>query len=80
LTGVLSVIIGIVIASAFQHFSFCSRIAWEGRNDFGIIFDLLLNGWLGFCFLGYLADQTSIEYVYNKFYLPLIVCIFFAQH
>jgi hypothetical protein len=41
-------IIGIVIASAFRHFSFCTRIAWKsGRNDFGIIFDLPLNGWLG---------------------------------
>jgi hypothetical protein len=40
--------------------------AWEGEDDFGIVFlDLLLEWVAWVLLLGYLADQTSIEYVYK---------------
>jgi FSR family fosmidomycin resistance protein-like MFS transporter len=39
----------------------------------GLFLVSLWHGRLGFCSLGYLADQTSIEYVYKiSSYLPLI--------
>jgi FSR family fosmidomycin resistance protein-like MFS transporter len=67
------VIIGVVIASFFGNFSFCSGInAGKSGYDFGILVSLLAwEAWV--LLLGYLADQTSIEYVYKiSSYLPLI--------
>jgi FSR family fosmidomycin resistance protein-like MFS transporter len=49
-TGILSVVIGIVIASAFSDFSICSRI--DAGYDFWIIFGFAF-GRFGVCALGY---------------------------
>lgn len=75
-TGVLSVIIGIVIASAFSAILVFAQELMPGKVGmisglfFGFAFGM---GGLGSAFLGYLADQTSIEYVYQiSSYLPLI--------
>jgi FSR family fosmidomycin resistance protein-like MFS transporter len=75
-TGVLSVIIGIVIASAFSAILVFAQELMPGKVGmisglfFGFAFGM---GGLGSAFLGYLADQTSIEYVYKiSSYLPLI--------
>jgi FSR family fosmidomycin resistance protein-like MFS transporter len=68
------VIIGVVIASFFGNFSFCSGI---NAGKVGMISGLFLVSLLAWeawvLLLGYLADQTSIEYVYKiSSYLPLI--------
>jgi FSR family fosmidomycin resistance protein-like MFS transporter len=75
-TGVLSVIIGVVIASAFSAILVFAQELMPGKVGmisglfFGFAFGM---GGLGSAFLGYLADQTSIEYVYTiSSYLPLI--------
>jgi FSR family fosmidomycin resistance protein-like MFS transporter len=75
-TGVLSVIIGIVIASAFSAILVFAQELMPGKVGmisglfFGFAFGM---GGLGSAFLGYLADQTSIEYVYQiSSYLPLL--------
>ncbi|MFQ3174906.1 MAG: FSR family fosmidomycin resistance protein-like MFS transporter [Flavobacterium sp.] len=75
-TGVLSVIIGIVIASAFSAILVFAQELMPGKVGmisglfFGFAFGM---GGLGSAFLGYLADQTSIEYVYKiSSFLPLI--------
>jgi FSR family fosmidomycin resistance protein-like MFS transporter len=75
-TGVLSVIIGIVIASAFSAILVFAQELMPGKVGmisglfFGFAFGM---GGLGSAFLGYLADKTSIEYVYQiSSYLPLI--------
>ncbi|EIA08950.1 MFS transporter [Flavobacterium frigoris] len=75
-TGVLSVIIGVVIASAFSAILVFAQELMPGKVGmisglfFGFAFGM---GGLGSAFLGYLADQTSIEYVYQiSSYLPLI--------
>jgi len=75
-TGVLSVIIGVVIASAFSAILVFAQELMPGKVGmisglfFGFAFGM---GGLGSAFLGYLADKTSIEYVYQiSSYLPLI--------
>jgi FSR family fosmidomycin resistance protein-like MFS transporter len=75
-TGILSVIIGVVIASAFSAILVFAQELMPGKVGmisglfFGFAFGM---GGLGSAFLGYLADQTSIEYVYQiSSYLPLI--------
>jgi FSR family fosmidomycin resistance protein-like MFS transporter len=75
-TGVLSVIIGVVIASAFSAILVFAQELMPGKVGmisglfFGFAFGM---GGLGSAFLGYLADQTSIEYVYKiSSFLPLI--------
>ena len=75
-TGALSVIIGIVIASAFSAILVFAQELMPGKVGmisglfFGFAFGM---GGLGSAILGYVADQTSIEYVYNlSSFLPLI--------
>jgi FSR family fosmidomycin resistance protein-like MFS transporter len=56
----------------FGNFSFAQELMPSGYDlDYFLV--SLWHGRLGFCLLGYLADQTSIEYVYKiSSYLPLI--------
>ncbi|MCV9926451.1 MFS transporter [Flavobacterium sp. LS1R49] len=75
-TGILSVIIGIVIASAFSAILVFAQELKPGKVGmisglfFGFAFGM---GGLGSAVLGYVADQTSIEYVFKiSSYLPLI--------
>lgn len=75
-TGVLSVIIGIIIASAFSAILVFAQELMPGKVGmisglfFGFAFGM---GGLGSAILGYVADQTSIEYVYKlSSFLPLI--------
>ncbi|KGO82970.1 FSR family fosmidomycin resistance protein-like MFS transporter [Flavobacterium cauense R2A-7] len=75
-TGILSVIIGIVIASAFSAILVYAqelmpeRVGMISGLFFGFAFGI---GGLGSAVLGYLADQTSIEFVYAICsFLPLI--------
>ena len=75
-TGILSVVIGIVIASAFSAILVFAQELMPGKVGmisglfFGFAFGM---GGLGSAILGYLADQTSIEYVYKiSSFLPLL--------
>jgi FSR family fosmidomycin resistance protein-like MFS transporter len=75
-TGVLAVVIGIIIASAFSAILVFAQELKPGKVGmisglfFGFAFGM---GGLGSAILGYVADQTSIEYVYTlSSYLPLI--------
>ena len=75
-TGALSVIIGIIIASAFSAILVFAQELMPGKVGmisglfFGFAFGM---GGLGSAILGYVADQTSIEYVYKlSSFLPLI--------
>jgi FSR family fosmidomycin resistance protein-like MFS transporter len=75
-TGILSVVIGLVIASAFSAILVYAqelvpgRVGTIGGIFFGFAFGM---GGLGAAALGRLADATSIEYVYGLCaYLPLI--------
>ena len=75
-TGVLSVAIGLVLASAFSAILVYAqelvpgRVGTIGGIFFGFAFGM---GGLGAAALGRLADATSIEYVYRLCaYLPLI--------
>lgn len=75
-TAVLAVIIGVVIASAFSAILVYAQELKPGKVGmisglfFGFAFGM---GGLGSAVLGYIADQTSIEYVYKlSSYLPLI--------
>jgi FSR family fosmidomycin resistance protein-like MFS transporter len=75
-TGVLSVVIGVIIASAFSAILVYAqelvpgRVGTIGGIFFGFAFGM---GGLGAAALGRLADATSIEYVYRLCaYLPLI--------
>jgi len=75
-TGVLAVIIGVIIASAFSAILVFAQELKPGKVGmisglfFGFAFGM---GGLGSAILGYIADQTSIEYVYKiSSYLPLI--------
>lgn len=75
-TGVLAVIIGIIIASAFSAILVFAQELKPGKVGmisglfFGFAFGM---GGLGSSVLGYIADKTSIEYVYTiSSYLPLI--------
>jgi len=75
-TGVLSVVIGLVIASAFSAILVYAQELVPGRvgTISGIFFGLAFGmGGLGAALLGQLADRTSIEFVYRLCaYLPLI--------
>lgn len=75
-TGILSVIIGIIIASAFSAILVYAqelmpeRVGMISGLFFGFAFGI---GGLGSAVLGYLADETSIEFVYGICsFLPLI--------
>ena len=75
-TGVLAVIIGIIIASAFSAILVFAQELKPGKVGmisglfFGFAFGM---GGLGSAVLGYIEDKTSIEYVYTiSSYLPLI--------
>lgn len=75
-TGVLAVVIGIIIASAFSAILVYAQELKPGKVGmisglfFGFAFGM---GGLGSAILGYIADQTSIEYVYKlSSFLPLI--------
>jgi FSR family fosmidomycin resistance protein-like MFS transporter len=68
----------------FGNFSFCSginagKVGMISGLFFGFAFGM---GGLGSALLGYLADQTSIEYVYKiSSYLPLIgIFTYFYQY
>lgn len=75
-TGILSVIIGVVIASAFSAILVFAQELKPGKVGmisglfFGFAFGM---GGLGSAVLGYVADKTTIEYVFKiSSYLPLI--------
>src|SRR4026207_2401174 len=73
-SGVLSVIIGIVIASAFSAILVYAQELLPGRVGMisGLFFGLAFGiAGIGAAVLGRLADATSIEYVYHLCsYLP----------
>jgi FSR family fosmidomycin resistance protein-like MFS transporter len=75
-TTVLSVIIGVILASAFSAILVYAQELIPGKIGmisglfFGFAFGM---GGLGSAFLGMLADRTSIDYVYHVCaFLPLI--------
>jgi FSR family fosmidomycin resistance protein-like MFS transporter len=75
-TGILAIIIGIIIASAFSAILVFAQELMPGKVGmisglfFGFAFGI---AGIGSAFLGYLADHTSIEYVYKiTSFLPLI--------
>ncbi|MES2574125.1 MAG: MFS transporter [Bacteroidota bacterium] len=75
-TGVLAVIIGVIIASAFSAILVFAQELMPGKVGmisglfFGFAFGI---AGIGSAILGYLADHTSIEYVYKiTSFLPLI--------
>jgi FSR family fosmidomycin resistance protein-like MFS transporter len=75
-TGVLSVIVGLVLSSAFSAIVVYAQDLMPGRVGmvaglfFGFAFGL---GGLGAAVLGQIADATSIEYVYSLCsYLPAL--------
>jgi FSR family fosmidomycin resistance protein-like MFS transporter len=75
-TGVLSVVIGLVIASAFSAILVYAQELVPGKVGMisGLFFGLAFGtAGIGAAALGRLADHTSIEYVYRLCaYLPLI--------
>lgn len=67
-TGVLSVVIGLVMASAFSAIVVMAQELVPGRVGAvsGVFFGFAFGaGGLGAAALGQLADQTSVEYVYK---------------
>jgi len=75
-TGVLSIIIGLIISSAFPAILVYAQELLPGKIGmvsglfYGFAFGI---AGLGSAILGYLADQTSIEYVYEIVaFLPII--------
>jgi FSR family fosmidomycin resistance protein-like MFS transporter len=75
-TGVLSVVIGLILASAFSTIVVYAQELVPGKVGtiaglfFGFAFGV---GGIGAGVLGHLADRTSIEYVYQLCaYLPLL--------
>ena len=75
-TGVLAVIIGVILASAFSAILVFAQELMPGKVGmisglfFGFAFGI---AGIGSALLGYLADHTSIEYVYQiSSFLPLI--------
>lgn len=75
-TGILSVVIGIIISSAFPAILVYAqellpkKIGMVSGLFYGFAFGM---GGLGSALLGYMADHTGIEYVYKICaYLPLI--------
>lgn len=75
-TGVLSIIIGLILSSAFSAILVYATELVPGKVGMiaGLFFGLAFGmGGLGSAVLGKLADQTSIEYVYQVCaFLPLI--------
>jgi FSR family fosmidomycin resistance protein-like MFS transporter len=75
-TGVLSVIIGLVIASAFSAILVYAQELLPGRVGMisGLFFGLAFGiAGIGAAVLGHLADSTSIEFVYHLCsYLPAL--------
>jgi len=75
-TGVLVVIIGVVLASAFSAIVVYAQELMPGKVGMvaGLFFGLAFGmGGLGAAALGHLADVTSIRYVYQVCaYLPLL--------
>lgn len=75
-TAALSVVIGVMIASAFPAIIVYGQELMPGRVGMvsGLFFGLAFGmGGLGAAVLGVLADRTSIEFVYNvAAYLPAI--------
>src|ERR1700729_4184246 len=75
-TGVLTVVIGLILASAFSAILVYATELIPGKVGmvaglfFGFAFGM---GGLGAALLGLLADHTSIDYVYRVIaYLPLL--------
>lgn len=84
-TGVLSVIIGLVLASAFAAILVCAQDLVPGKIGaisglfYGLAFGM---GGIGAAVLGKLADITSIEFIYRVCaYLPAIglLAVFLPQ-
>ncbi len=75
-TAVLSVVIGLVLSSAFTAILVFAQELVPGKVGMiaGLFFGLAFGmGGLGSAVLGHLADKTSIEYVYKVCaFLPLI--------
>lgn len=75
-TSVLSVIIGVILASAFSAILVFAQELMPGKVGMvsGLFFGLAFGmGGLGAAVLGYVADKTSIELVYQICaYLPLL--------
>ncbi|WP_026705217.1 MFS transporter [Flavobacterium soli] len=78
-TGILSVVIGMIISSAFPAILVYAqellpkKLGMVSGLFYGFAFGM---GGLGSALLGNLADHTSIDYVYHLCaYLPLIGCI-----
>jgi len=75
-TSVLSVIIGLILASAFSAILVYAQELMPGRIGMvsGLFFGLAFGmGGIGSAFLGRLADRTSIDFVYHVCaYLPAI--------
>lgn len=75
-TGVLSVCIGVILASAFSAILVYAQELVPGKLGMiaGLFFGLAFGmGGLGSAFLGWLADRTNIQFVYKVCaFLPLI--------
>lgn len=75
-TSILSVIIGLILASAFSAILVYAQELMPGRIGMvsGLFFGLAFGmGGIGSAFLGSLADRTSIDFVYHICaYLPAI--------
>lgn len=75
-TGVLTVIIGLILASAFSAILVYAQDLIPGKTGMvsGLFFGLAFGmGGVGAAVLGYVADQTSIEQVYQYCaFLPLL--------
>jgi FSR family fosmidomycin resistance protein-like MFS transporter len=75
-TGIVTIPIGLILASAFSAIVVYAQDLLPGRVGMvsGIFFGLAFGlGGLGAAALGWLADRTSVEYVYQLCaYLPAI--------
>lgn len=75
-TGILTVFIGVILASAFSAILVYAQELIPGKTGMisGLFFGLAFGmGGIGLAVLGYIADQKSIEYVYHICaYLPLL--------
>ena len=78
-TGVLSMIIGFILASAFSAIVVFAQELVPGNVGMiaGVFFGLMFGfGGIGAALLGHLADIHGIEYVYKLCsYLPLLGCL-----
>jgi FSR family fosmidomycin resistance protein-like MFS transporter len=67
-TAILSVVIGVILASAFSAILVYAQELVPGKVGMisGLFFGLAFGmGGIGAAVLGWLADQTSIEFVYH---------------